>query len=67
MRLSSTFPRKIMHGGCGTGIGCPSTLGNYTLMSRASDGEGRTQPAQHNEDHESYLIHHTLPIPVEVV
>jgi DMSO/TMAO reductase YedYZ molybdopterin-dependent catalytic subunit len=45
----------------------PGTIGNYILMSRASDREGRTQPAQHNEDHESYLIHHTLPIPVEVV
>lgn len=45
----------------------PATIGKYTLMSRASDRDGKTQPAQHNEDHESYLIHHTLPIPVEVV
>lgn len=45
----------------------PFTIGNCTLMSRASDAEGRMQPAQHNQDHESYLIHHTLPIPVEVI
>jgi hypothetical protein len=45
----------------------PATIGKYTLMSRASDRDGKTQPAQHNEDHESYLIHHTLSIPVEVV
>ena len=45
----------------------PSTVGKHTLMSRASDAAGNQQPAQHNEDHESYMVHHTLPIPVEVV
>ena len=45
----------------------PSTVGNYRLMSRACDRAGNVQPAQHDEDHESYIIHHTVSIPVEVV
>lgn len=45
----------------------PVGIGNHTLMSRASDIEGRTQPALHNEDYESYIIDHTISIPVEVV
>ncbi len=45
----------------------PGTIGHHVLMSRASDREGRTQPAQHNQDYESYIIDHTVPIPVEVV
>lgn len=45
----------------------PATIGNTTLMSRAHDVAGKVQPAQHNEDHESYIIHHTMRIPVEVI
>ena len=45
----------------------PGTIGHHVLMSRASDRDGRTQPAQHNQDYESYIIDHTISIPVEVV
>ncbi len=45
----------------------PATIGNMTLMSRAQDVAGNVQPAQHNEDYESYIIHHTMRIPVEVI
>ena len=41
--------------------------GRYTLMSRATDSKGATQPAQHNPDYGNYVIHHTLPIEVEAV
>ncbi len=42
----------------------PSTPGKAVLMARATDSEGRTQPATHDEDGGSYLIHHWLPIEV---
>ncbi len=45
----------------------PVKIGKCTLMSRATDREGKTQPSQHNEDYESYIIDHTLSIPVEVI
>lgn len=45
----------------------PSSIGNHTLMSRATDRDGKTQPSEHNEDYESYIIDHTVSIPVEVV
>jgi len=45
----------------------PRSPGKYTLMSRATDSRGEVQPAEHDENHESYLIHHTLPVTVQVV
>ncbi|MEO7028217.1 MAG: sulfite oxidase [Acidobacteriaceae bacterium] len=45
----------------------PSRRGKRGLMSRATDAKGNVQPSQHDEDHESYMIHHTVSIPVEVV
>ena len=45
----------------------PAIIGRCTLMSRARDAAGNLQPAQHNEDHESYIIHHAISIPVEVI
>ncbi len=44
----------------------PAAAGAYTLMSRARDSAGRVQPSRHDENHESYMIHHTLPITVKV-
>ena len=42
----------------------PATPGKAVLMARATDSEGRTQPAKHDDDRGSYLIHHWLPIEV---
>ena len=44
----------------------PTTPGRYTLLSRATDGHGRTQPLLRQPDAENYLIHHSLPIDVDV-
>jgi len=41
--------------------------GRYTLMSRATDSKGNVQAANHDKDYGNYVIHHTLPIDVEVV
>jgi DMSO/TMAO reductase YedYZ molybdopterin-dependent catalytic subunit len=41
--------------------------GRITLRSRATDSRGNTQPAQHNRDTGSYVIHHVLPVEVEIV
>ncbi len=42
----------------------PTTPGKAVLMARATDSNGRTQPAEHHDDRGSYLIHHWLPIEV---
>ncbi|GAA4868024.1 sulfite oxidase [Luteimonas vadosa] len=44
----------------------PAKPGKAVLMARATDSEGRTQPARHDEDGGSYLIHHWIPIEVEI-
>ena len=44
----------------------PTTAGRRTLMARATDARGRTQPAERNPDHGTYLIDHVLPIEVDV-
>ena len=44
----------------------PTTPGKAVLMARATDSEGRTQPPEHHDDRGSYLIHHWLPIEVDV-
>ncbi|PYI98353.1 MAG: sulfite oxidase [Verrucomicrobia bacterium] len=44
----------------------PSQAGKHTLMARAADSLGRTQPAQRDPDRGTYMINHPLPIPVEV-
>ncbi len=44
----------------------PEERGRYVLKSRATDGAGNTQPAEHNKDHGGYIVHHTLPVTVEV-
>ena len=45
----------------------PSVIGQQILMSRATDASGNVQPAEHNDDYESYLANHILRIPVEVI
>jgi hypothetical protein len=44
----------------------PATRGKAVLMARATDSEGRTQPAAHDDDRGSYMIHHWLPIEVAI-
>jgi DMSO/TMAO reductase YedYZ molybdopterin-dependent catalytic subunit len=44
----------------------PAKPGRLTLMSRATDEKGRVQPDKHDPDRRNYMIHHTLPIDVEV-
>jgi len=44
----------------------PDRPGKLVLMSRATDTSGRTQPAEHHDDRGSYLIHHWLPVDVQI-
>ncbi|HLK16476.1 MAG TPA: sulfite oxidase [Fimbriimonadaceae bacterium] len=44
----------------------PATSGKHTLMSRATDSSGRTQPMTRDANRANYLINHVLPIDVIV-
>jgi DMSO/TMAO reductase YedYZ molybdopterin-dependent catalytic subunit len=44
----------------------PSVAGKQTLIARATDSQGRTQPAQRDPDRGTYMINHLLPIEVDV-
>jgi DMSO/TMAO reductase YedYZ molybdopterin-dependent catalytic subunit len=44
----------------------PSAPGKQTLVARATDSFGRTQPAHRDPDRGTYMINHLLPIVVEV-
>jgi DMSO/TMAO reductase YedYZ molybdopterin-dependent catalytic subunit len=44
----------------------PSQLGKQTLIARATDSLGRTQPVMRDYDRGTYMINHLLPIEVEV-
>lgn len=44
----------------------PAQPGNYTLMARATDSAGQTQPATRIAEYGTYMINHWLPIQVEV-
>jgi len=44
----------------------PSVAGKQTLIARATDSHGRTQPVQRDPDRGTYMINHLLPIEVEV-
>ncbi|MDQ2658905.1 MAG: sulfite oxidase [Verrucomicrobiota bacterium] len=44
----------------------PAAPRQYSIIARARDSAGRCQPAKRNADYGSYLIHHWLPISVEV-
>jgi DMSO/TMAO reductase YedYZ molybdopterin-dependent catalytic subunit len=44
----------------------PSQPGKQTLIARAIDSLGRTQPVHRDPDRGSYMINHLLPIEVEV-
>ncbi|MDO8596440.1 MAG: sulfite oxidase, partial [Sulfuricaulis sp.] len=44
----------------------PAKAGKATLLARATDSEGRTQPTERDEDRRSYIVNHLLPIEVDV-
>jgi len=44
----------------------PTEPGNCTLMARATDANGRTQPTQRIADYGTYMVNHVLPIEVQV-
>jgi DMSO/TMAO reductase YedYZ molybdopterin-dependent catalytic subunit len=44
----------------------PSQPGKHTLLARATDSRGRSQPDKHDADRGTYMITHCLPIDAEV-
>lgn len=44
----------------------PKQPGKYTLLSRAKDASGKTQPDKHDQHYGTYVINHPLPIDVFV-
>jgi DMSO/TMAO reductase YedYZ molybdopterin-dependent catalytic subunit len=44
----------------------PAAAGTQTLIARATDSVGRTQPVHRDPDRGTYMINHLLPITVEV-
>jgi len=44
----------------------PAAAGKQTLISRATDSRGQTQPAERDPDRGTYMINHLLPTEVEV-
>jgi DMSO/TMAO reductase YedYZ molybdopterin-dependent catalytic subunit len=44
----------------------PSKSGKQTLVARATDSRGRTQPTERDRDRGTYMISHLLPVSVEV-
>ena len=44
----------------------PARLGKATLIARATDSNGRTQPIERDPDRGTYMINHLVPIKVEV-
>lgn len=44
----------------------PARPGKQTLIARATDSQGRTQPLKRDPDRGTYMINHLLPIEVEV-
>jgi DMSO/TMAO reductase YedYZ molybdopterin-dependent catalytic subunit len=44
----------------------PAQPGHYTLMARATDARGRTQPSERDAHRGTYMITHVQPIEIEV-
>jgi DMSO/TMAO reductase YedYZ molybdopterin-dependent catalytic subunit len=44
----------------------PERPGRYTLMARATDSRGQTQPKERDPDRRTYMINHVVPVEVEV-
>ena len=44
----------------------PTAPGRHTIMARATDSRGQTQPAARGGDRGTYMINHLLPVEVEI-
>lgn len=44
----------------------PAEPGRYTLIARATDSSGRTQPLRRVDDYGTYMINHLLPVQADV-
>jgi DMSO/TMAO reductase YedYZ molybdopterin-dependent catalytic subunit len=44
----------------------PNRPGKATLIARATDSKGRTQPMERDPDRGTYMINHLLPVTLEV-
>jgi hypothetical protein len=44
----------------------PAQAGRVTLLSRATDARGHTQPLERDADRRNYMINHVLPVVVDV-
>jgi DMSO/TMAO reductase YedYZ molybdopterin-dependent catalytic subunit len=44
----------------------PGQAGRVTLMARATDARGQTQPLERDRDRRNYVVSHVLPVEVEV-
>jgi len=44
----------------------PATAGRHTIIARATDSRGNSQPRQRGGDRGTYMINHLLPVEVEV-
>ncbi len=44
----------------------PKEAGKHTLLARATDAGGRTQPRQRVAEYGTYMVNHLLPIEVEI-
>jgi hypothetical protein len=44
----------------------PPNPGTHTIMARATDTQGRSQPFERAADHGTYMINHVLPVAVNV-
>jgi DMSO/TMAO reductase YedYZ molybdopterin-dependent catalytic subunit len=44
----------------------PAVCGKATVMARATDSRGRTQPVDRDKDRDGYIVNHILPIEVVV-
>jgi hypothetical protein len=44
----------------------PANAARVTLMCRAIDARGRTQPTTRDPDRRNYMVNHVLPVEVQV-
>jgi DMSO/TMAO reductase YedYZ molybdopterin-dependent catalytic subunit len=44
----------------------PAKAGRAVVLARATDARGRTQPMKRTPDLRSYMVHHVLPVEVEI-
>ncbi|MDO7742348.1 MAG: sulfite oxidase, partial [Pedobacter sp.] len=45
----------------------PAKTGRYSLMARATDQNGKTQPMEHDLDRRTYMVNFISPIDVDVI